>query len=104
MIELEFKILLNEKLCDLADAILYHYNPCKLTKDNTCLVKENKNETCCHNSVFGGVENKTCIFIKDNKCGFRNIGCKVWLCATAIIHNPECANDLKDIENLAKRY
>jgi hypothetical protein len=108
MTELEFKILLNEKLCDLADALLHYYNPCGCVNDICWVSKDpaNKHLHCCINTKFDklGDETRVCEFLQGNRCGFRNIGCKLFLCATAISKSPQCAQDFKDLENLARRY
>lgn len=109
MNELEFKIVLNEKICDLAEAILHYYNPCELGKDSCLLSRKmgSNTVTCCYETLFDkhGDAERRCQFLKEEGgCGFRNVFCKIWLCATAIQNSPQCVEDLKDLENLAKRY
>ena len=48
--------------------------------------------------------NRHCQFMRDGHCGFRNIGCKVWLCETAKQECPECLEDLTAIEAIAFRH
>lgn len=107
MNELEFKILLNEKLCDLADAILHYYNPCRIRLD-ACLLSDAIGGAACgccgergkFDKVAGGCQ----FLLEKGRCGFRNIGCKLFLCAAAMKENPDCVNDLRNLENLAKRH
>jgi len=99
MTELEFKILLNEKLCDVADAILFYYNPCQLN-GSKCL--QGDASYCC--LFYPREHNGECKFLKEDGCHFRNIKCKTWLCETAIRKNPECVEALKVLESLAKMY
>lgn len=47
MNEMEFKILLNQRLCDLADLILHYYNPCQF-KDGGCLLCKDINTDHLH--------------------------------------------------------
>ena len=108
MNETEFKILLNEKLCDLIDAILYYYNPCQI-KDNSCLLvndMRNDKRQCCYRSHFASrTEDKYCPFLKSDGCSFRNANCKIWLCETAIKNaDPKCLESLKNLENISKIY
>jgi hypothetical protein len=107
MNELEFKILLNEKLCDLAEAILHYYNPCKFN-GNSCLLSDKigkETNSCCFRSKFDrSNEDKVCLFLKGRSCGFRNIGCKLFLCYFAAQENLECVEDLKSLELIAKHY
>jgi hypothetical protein len=106
MNETEFKLLLNEKLCDVADAILHYYNPCNL-KENACLLTddmENDSVACCHFSKYDNINGERKCQFWNGKCGFRNINCKIFLCATAIQTNPECVEDLKNLEIIAARY
>lgn len=107
MTDTEFKLLLNEKLCDLADAFLHYYDPCQ-RRDNTCLVCENIETStvhCCYRTKWDRQDgDRHCAFLKNRSCGYRNISCKIWLCATAMQANPECLSDFKAIEEIARHY
>lgn len=100
MTELEFKILLNEKLCDLADDIMYYYNPCKI-ENGKCLL----DEFCCSRTRFKRQDGKEdCHFLKDG-CTFKNLKCKLWFCETAIKNmSQECLEIFKNLENIAKLH
>jgi len=103
--DIEFLLQLNEKLCDLVDVILLYYDPCKFGV-NKCLVTddiEGSDLHCCNNRYGQGLK---CPFLKSGTepCKFRNISCKLWLCATAIENSPECVESLKDLEKFALRY
>jgi hypothetical protein len=102
MTELEFKIIIHNKLCDIADTILMYYNPCQI-KDGKCLLD---NFPCCtrtNNKRLDG--DIRCQFLGENGCTIRNLRCKTWLCETAIRKtNQECIEALKIIEQMMKLY
>lgn len=98
-----FRLLLNEKLCDLADAVMRYYDPCKKGPDS-CLVADNISaggtEHCCFHS-----DKKTACWLWRDGCQVRVISCKVWLCAPAAEKaHPDCLETMKDIERIALRY
>lgn len=98
MNEVEFKLALNERLCDLAELFLYQYNPCKI--ENGACVSEDPNP-CCSITRFG---KNGCPFW-NGKCKLKLIWCKNWLCEIAIRNTvPECVDSLKDIEQIGKRF
>lgn len=99
--ELEFKILMNEKLCDLADAVLHYYNPCQRKDRSSCLVLDHTGTHCCSHS-----DGSHCPFYKYEACKFKCVRCKIMLCRSALneLKHPECLEDLKDIERIAIRY
>lgn len=108
MTETELKIYLNEKLCDIADAILMYYNPCQI-KDGSCtlcLDMATSEQHCCFRSKFKKLDGEQhCQFLGKNGCTFRNIKCKVWLCETAIRKtDPKCVSALKALEEFSKLY
>lgn len=102
MTELEFKIYLNDRLCDIADTILMYYNPCQI-KDGKCLLGE---KFCCFRTRFKRLDgSEECQFLGENGCTINNLQCKIWLCETALRKtNPECVEALKGIEAFAKIY
>ena len=106
MKDLEFKIALNEKLCDLVDVILYQYNPCKLDRLNhKCFNRNNLDKIpCC--TFFHCSKGDVCVFLKkDGGCSFKNILCKVSLCELATMKaDPECLKVLKLIQDIARMY
>ncbi len=97
--ETELKLLLNEKLCDMADALMLYYDPCGI-RDSAC--KGGDPNPCCVNSQFG---RGGCPFMRDGKCNFRNCDCKLWLCETAVkAADPKCIEALKMLEHFAKLF
>lgn len=98
-----FKLLLNEKLCDIADAVLRYYDPCQL-EENKCLITDDIAEGSCHCCFH--YDGKTgCWLRRDGQCQVRVISCKVWLCDPAQTKaDPDCLATLKDIERIAVRY
>lgn len=110
MTELEFKLALNQKLCDLMDVLIYYYNPCQI-KDGNCLrMRTIKDEYkfCCE--LYAPKDDKSCnrkcVFLReDGSCGFRNIKCKLWFCETAIRGAaPEFIQAIKVLEEFGKLY
>ena len=98
MTELELKMLLNEKICDIADALMNYYDICGM-KGSTC--KVGKNPCCIGITYFGD----GCPFLRDNQCHFRNAGCKLWFCETALKStNPKCIEAIKILKKLAVLY
>ena len=108
MTELEFKLVLNEKLCDLAEAILHYYNPCRRGKNSCFLYPEPvPGKGCCYKTKFDDKdrEDRRCQFLSTEGCRFRNIGCKIWLCAPAIGRaDLDCIESLRALEKVARRY
>lgn len=101
MTELEFKILLHEKLCDLADLFLYYYKPCGI-KNGKCLTGS---FPCCIGSRFTQNSNEKCHFLGLYGCKFKNVECKVYLCNKAFIKaNVNCIKSLEAINTIAKIY
>ncbi len=99
MTEQELIILLNEKLCDIADALMCYYDCCSI-KDSACKVADPN--PCCINSQFG---KGLCPFWINNRCNFRHADCKLWICETAIkTTNPKCIEALKFLEQFARLY
>ena len=97
MNDTEFKIALNERLCDLAELVLYQYDPCK-KEGSRCLVADPN--PCCKYTRFGD----KCPHWT-GKCNYRNIWCKYWLCNTAVKNTqPECVEVLKHIQEIGKLY
>lgn len=108
MTEIELKIYLNDKLCDIADAILMYYNPCQI-KDGSCTLCEDMatdERHCCYRTNHKKLDREQhCFFLGKNGCLFRNIKCKIWLCETAIRKtSPECVEALKALETFANIY
>jgi len=98
MTDVEFKLALNERLCDLAELMLHQYNPCN-QQDGGCVA--GKPNPCCTNTRFG----KTGCPFFDGKCKVRLIWCKYWLCEIAIRNTkPECVEVLKHIQEIGKMY
>ena len=97
MNDLELKMAINERLCDLADLMLHQYNPCK-REGSACRVADPV--PCCELTRFG-----TKCPHWTGKCIFRNIWCKFWLCDTARnATDPKCAEVLFHIQEIAKLY
>lgn len=80
MRETEFKIHLHNKLCEIANLIMYHYNPCGLDGNGNCvkgLIKD-----CCHHTVYDTKKDNQvqCLFHTETGCNTNNLGCKIWYC------------------------
>ena len=110
MTELEFKLVLNQKLCDLMDVLIYYYNPCQI-KDGSCLrmrTIQDEHKFCCGFYAPRGEKDcdRKCMFLQeDGSCRFRNIKCKLWFCETAIRSAPpELIQAIKILEEFTKLY
>lgn len=71
-----------------ADAILKKYNPCQISVDGKSCTG---GEPCCSG----------CGHLASTGCTVMALGCKVWLCNTAIIKYPECYEELKALARRA---
>lgn len=104
MHEQEFRLALHQKLCEAADILLFHHNPCRM-QGNTCLAGDPN--PCCIRTRFKrwDLGDKRCRFIGERGCEFPNIECKVWLCSLAKDQaSRECLSALQSLENIAKLY
>jgi len=103
--ETEFKLLLHQKLCDLADLFLYQFDPCKLTKNGQACLLGDPNP-CCTRTRFKREDGKPiCKFMVDNKCQFENIECKTWFCPKVKEQgNPKCIKSLEALYVIAKLF
>jgi len=103
MKDFEFKILMNQRLCELADAIIYQYNPCKLDREkHSCIFIKNLNDKpCC--SFFHLAKGDKCVALReDGECGFNNVFCKIGICEEAQKNAPEeCLKTMKLIQDIA---
>jgi hypothetical protein len=106
MKDFEFKILLNQRLCDFAEEVLYHYNPCKLVRsEHRCINSDDlTRKVCC--TFFHRSKGDPCVFLgKEGNCSFRNVLCKISLCEKAIENaDPMCMKTLKLIEDIAQLH
>ena len=105
MKEVELQVLVNEKLCDLADAILYFYNPCHLDKKNhTCKFSNNLNEKlCCGYHHYTGSDR--CVFLKEDGCSYRNIKCKTKFCLGVLKDmDSKCFEAFKLLESISNLF
>ena len=98
MTETELHLYLNQKLVEIADAMLTYYDACGI-QGNAC--KGGDPNPCCVNTIFGkGV----CPFWHGG-CQFRNASCKLWLCKTAIATtDPKCVEGLKLLSQFGELY
>lgn len=80
MTETEFRTHLHTKLCEIADLVMYHCNPCRLDGQGDC-VRGNIRD-CCHHTVYDvpAGEGKRCLFHTEAGCNTKNLGCKIWFC------------------------
>jgi len=93
--ELDLKLFLNEKICEIADVFMTYYDCCHI--DGASCKAGNPNP-CCGHTMYGG---EKCPFGKI--CNFTNCNCKLWLCETALkTTDPMCIESLKALEQLAK--
>ena|SRR3990170_4636529 len=99
MTDTEFLLFLNQKICEIAETMMSHYNCCNM-HGSAC--RAGDPNPCCKNTIFG---KGLCPFWHDNRCNFRNAGCKLWLCNTAIAAtDPKCVEGLKLLSELGKLY
>ncbi len=100
----EFELLLNQRLCGLADTILYYYNPCRI-ENGECI--EGK-MWCCSGTRFktdvpyNQIGRPDCKFLGCEGCSFPNTKCKVWLCDHARKGDERCGESLELIDRIAK--
>jgi hypothetical protein len=98
MTEQELTLIMNEKICDIADALILYYDPCKM---NGSACKAGDPNPCCKHTRFG---TDGCPFW-DGKCDFRNAKCKLWFCETAIKDtDSRFIDSIKTLEQLGKLY
>ena len=72
----------------IADTILKKYNPCNISADGkTCI----GGTPCCTG----------CDHLSSKGCTVKALGCKLWLCYTAQIKNPECDKELHELARKA---
>lgn len=89
---------LEKHLCEIADMILAHYDPCRITPDG-CL--DGKFECCTMSSHYGGVP---CPHLK-GKCTYQNIKCKTGFCQRAAHEmDKDCYDALVALEDIARIY
>jgi hypothetical protein len=86
MTDTEFKIHLHNKLCDVADLLMFYYDPCKLDKDGNC--PGGTIGKCCYRTYYEKKDGMGCIFLSDKHCTVRNFGCKIWFCFEAFDRFP----------------
>lgn len=98
MTDIELRIFLDQKLCDIADALLKHYNCCDI-QGSGCRVKD-PNPCCLMKTHLG----KPCPFWK-GYCDFRNSNCKLWLCETACnASDPNCIKGMLLLEQFGEVF
>lgn len=88
-----------------AHLLMEHYDPCRL-EGGHCLAGD-PNPCCCKGTVYPreDVNDLQCRYYNDGNCSFPNLGCKLWLCATAIRSaDPKCLEALRAIESIARTY
>lgn len=99
MTEVELQILLNEKLCDIADALMYYYDCCQI-RGSKCRVAD-ENPCCTGRTIFG----EGCPFRHADKCGMRSCQCKLWICDTAVkATDPKCVAALQLLERFGNLF
>jgi hypothetical protein len=102
MKETEFKIQLHNKLSEVADLLMFYYQPCGLDKDGNCHNGNIKN--CCHHTFYEKSEGG-CIFNSDNGCTIKNLGCKIWFCNEAYDKLPrKLKKTLRALEIIDRLY
>ena len=92
-------------LFEIADRVMLLYDPCKLD-GGRCLAGD-PNPCCCNKTVYprDDINDFRCRHYEDGKCLFPNLGCRIWLCSTAIRQaDPKCIEVLTAIEVIAKVY
>lgn len=107
MTETEFRILVNEKICDLADVLMLHYNPCQW-QEGKCLRDRltGAEPVCCrshHYQPFNAEGN--CPMLGPDGCTVKRASCKLWFCETAIrTMDPAALTAFKILESIVKLY
>lgn len=102
MNETEFKIALNERLCDLAELFLYQYDPCRI-RGGACLAGD-PNPCCVYTRFNENGKAEGCPHWK-GQCNYRNIWCRHWLCDTAVKSTKsECFEVIKRIQEIGRSF
>lgn len=98
MTEPDLVLFLNQKLIEIAGAMMEFYSPCDL-HGSSC--RAGDPNPCCINSQF---RKGLCPFWM-NGCEFKNCDCKLWICETAIkTTDPKCVEALILLEQFGRLY
>ena len=99
MTDRELRSFIDQKLCEIADALMHYYNPCEI-QGSGCLAGK-PNPCCLDTSQASGM----CQFWMNDRCQFSNCDCKLWLCNTAAQYaDPDCVSALKALESFARIF
>lgn len=97
MKDYEFRIYLHRKLCDMADLLIYYYNPCGWECGHC-----KANKTCCHLHQLKTGDG-LCDFLDEGRCNLPNIKCKTWFCDQVSLPAP-LQESLNSLISIAKEY
>jgi hypothetical protein len=102
MNETEFKIHLNNMLCQVANLLLHYYDPCQW-KDGQCV---NGKPWCCHNTNDERRDGQGgCAMLSESGCTVQSIGCKVWLCNEVLdVADSKLKRALKALEIISRIF
>lgn len=98
MTEQDLVLFLNQKLIEIAGAMMEFYSPCDL-HGSAC--RAGDPNPCCVNSQYGP---GLCPFWRE-RCTFLNCDCRLWICGTAAAAvDPKCVEALKLLEQFGRLY
>lgn len=100
MDQMDFRIILHNKLCEVADLFMRQYNPCQWW-ENKCI---KGTPDCCRNINYEQLKDaNNCLFLGRNGCSIETLGCKLWFCNEVFDAMPrELKLALKSLEIIAR--
>lgn len=101
MTDAEFKVLLDQRICDLADVLMLHYNPCGVGNG-----KCRRGYWCCYGRHWLPFNAEgACPLLDESGCTVRRAGCKLWFCETVLREvDSRCVAAFRVLEGLLKLY
>ena len=104
MNNIEFRLALHAHLCDLADTLMLHYNPCE-AHAGVCRMGSNPIPCCVKTRFVRFDKSEYCYYLGDAGCQVMNIHCKTWFCKEVEKYIPfEMAMAMKCIKWIAETY
>lgn len=108
MTESEFKVLLDQRLSDLADVLLLYYRPCELTEGRCRLGRllGGPAVPCCHShAAFQSHPEEPCPLLGEHGCTVKLAKCKLWFCQTVLEQaDPRCVEAMRILESLLRLF
>lgn len=101
MTDAEFKALVNQKLCDLADLLILHYDPCA-RRQGQC----RRGYSCCYGRWYLPFNQEgRCPLLGDSGCTVRDASCKLWFCESVLRQaDPKCIEAFYALEKVLKVF